>query len=143
MCKKSFLFLFVLFFLSAAQAQEYRITEAELTQLEAISNNWEKNRQTLSSQVQSLKARLQQAEKLSKTLTEQLQVEQATLNDLRQSYSAYEKEVAQLKETLSTEKLQHQRTRVQRNKLLLALIGGSVLILGFIVLKFIVRLKLF
>ena len=133
----------MLFFLSAAQAQEYRITEAELTQLEAISNNWEKNRQTLSSQVQSLKARLQQAEKLSKTLTEQLQVEQATLNDLRQSYSAYEKEVAQLKETLSTEKLQHQRTRVQRNKLLLALIGGSVLILGFIVLKFIVRLKLF
>lgn len=133
----------MLFFLSAVQAQEYRITEAELTQLEAISKNWEKNKQTLSSQIQSLKAKLQQAESLSKTLNEQLQTERATLSSLRQSYSAYEKEVVQLKEALSAEKLQHQRTRAQRNKLLFILIGGSVLVIGFIVLKFIVRLKLF
>ena len=133
----------MLFFLSAVQAQEYRITEAELTQLEAISKNWEKNKQTLSSQIQSLKAKLQQAESLSKTLNEQLQTERATLSSLRQSYSAYEKEVVQLKEALSAEKLQHQRTRVQRNKLLFILIGGSVLVIGFIVLKFVVRHKLF
>lgn len=133
----------MLFFSSAVQAQEYRITEAELTLLEVISKNWEKNKQTLSSQVQSLKAKLQQAESLSKTLNEQLQTERATLSSLRQSYSAYEKDVAQLKEALSAEKLQHQRTKAQRNKLLFILIGGSVLGIGFIVLKFIVRLKLF
>ena len=133
----------MLFFLSAVQAQNYQITEAELTQLETISKNWEKNKQTLSLQIQSLRVKLQQAESLSKTLNEQLQTERATLSSLRQSYSAYEKEVVQLKETLSAEKLQHQRTKAQRNKLLFILIGGSVLILGFIVLKFIVRLKLF
>jgi len=143
LCKKLFLFLFVLFFSLAVQAQEYRITEAELTQLEAISKNWEKSKQTLLSQIQSLKAKLQQAESLSKTLNEQLQTERATLSSLRQSYSAYEREVAQLKEALSAEKLQHRKTREQRNKLLFILIGGSVLVIGFIVLKFIVRLKLF
>ena len=125
------------------QAQEYRITEAELTQLEAISKNWEKNKQTLLSQIQSLKAKLQQAESLSKTLNEQLQTERATLSSLRQSYSAYEKEAAQLKDALSTERLQHQKTKAQRNKLLLILIGGVLLIVGFIALKFVVRLKLF
>ena len=143
MCKKLFLFLFVLFFSSAVQAQNYQITEAELTQLEAISKNWEKNKQTLSSQIQSLKAKLRQAESLSKTLNEQLQTERATLSSLRQSYSAYEKEVARLREALATEKLQHQKTISQRNKLLFALIGEALLIVGFIVLKFIVRLKLF
>ena len=144
MCKKLFLFLLALFFLSAAlQAEtQYTITEAELTQLEAISRNWEKNRQTLSLQIQSLKVKLQQAESLSKTLNEQLQTERATLSSLRQSYSAYEKEAAQLKDALSTERLQHRKTREQRNKLLLALIGEALLIVGFIVLKFIVRLKL-
>ena len=125
------------------QAQNYQITEAELTQLEAISKNWEKNKQTLSSQIQSLKAKLRQAESLSKTLNEQLQTERATLSSLWQSYSAYEKEVARLREALATEKLQHQKTISQRNKLLFALIGEALLIVGFIVLKFIVRLKLF
>ena len=96
-------------FPAAAQGQEHVITEAELTQLENISENLRISRQNLQSQANALTERLRAQERKAKTLTEklqkaesiakdlssQLQTERATLKALRQSYNAYEQEVTQ------------------------------------------------
>ena len=155
---KKILFLFCVFVcLSAAQAQEYRITEAELERLENISTALEarslsllqqvqeltSSSRRLESKAQSLERKLQEAQAISKNLNELLQAERTTSQSLSASLIESEKEAAQLKEALSAEKLQHRKTRAQRNKLLLILIGEALLIVGFIVLKFIVRLKPF
>ena len=137
--KKLFLFLFVLFFLSVVQAQEYRITETELTQLESILTNWERNKQSLQSQVRNLKTELSEARMLSENLNAQLRTERETSQLLRQSYSKYEKEVAQTQAELNTEKLLHKKTKSQRNTLLIILIGEAVLFVTFVVLKIVIK----
>ena len=147
----------MLFFSSAVQAQNYQITETELERLESISTALEAHNRSLLQQVQELtssskrleskaqvlRQKLQEAQTTSKSLNELLQAERTTSQSLSASLSAYEKEAAQLKDALSTERLQHQKMKAQRNKLLFILIGETLLIVGFIVLKFIVRLKLF
>ena len=137
--KKSFLFLLVLFFLSVVQAQEYRITETELTQLESILTNWERNKQSLQSQVRNLKTELSEARMLSENLNAQLRTERETSQLLRQSYSKYEKEAAQTQAELNTEKLLHKKTKSQRNTLLIILIGEAVLFVAFVVLKIVIK----
>ena len=137
--KKLFLFLLVLFFLSVVQAQEYRITETELTQLESILTNWERNKQSLQSQVRNLKTELSEARMLSENLNAQLRTEQETSQLLRQSYSKYEKEAAQTQAELNTEKLLHKKTKSQRNTLLIILIGEAVLFVAFVVLKIVIK----
>lgn len=141
--KKSLLFLlvlsFMLAFLPAVQAQEYRITETELTQLESILTNWEHNKQSLQLQVQKLKTELSEAHSLSESLNKQLRTERETSNALRQSYSKYEKEAAQTQAELNTEKLLHKKTKSQRNTLLIILIGEAVLFVAFVVLKIVIK----
>lgn len=137
--KKLFLFLLVLFFLSVVQAQEYRITETELTQLESILTNWEHNKQSLQLQVRNLKTELSEARMLSENLNAQLRTERGTSQLLRQSYSKYEKEAAQTQAELNTEKLLHKKTKSQRNTLLIVLIGEAVLFVAFVVLKIVIK----
>ena len=113
--KRSFL-LFVLFafrfflFPAAAQEPEYVITEAELIQLESISEHLQMSRQNLLLQANdlterlkaqglkasSLAANLQQAESTANSLNDQLQTERKILKTLRQSYNKFEQEAASL-----------------------------------------------
>ncbi len=137
--KKLFLFLLVLFFLSVVQAQEYRITETELTQLESILTNWERNKQSLQSQVRNLKTELSEARMLSENLNAQLRTERETSNALRQSFDAYAKKATQIQASLEAEKLTHQKTKNQRNTLLIILIGEAVLFVAFVVLKIVIK----
>ena len=139
MCKKVLLLFCALACLSAAAQTQYTITEAELVQLESISENWERNKQSLQLQVRNLKTELSEAENLSKTLNEQLQAEQTTLNDLRQSFDAYEKETAQIQANLEAEKLAHQKTKNQRNVLFFMLASIALAAVGTVAVKVLIR----
>ena len=141
--KRNFLFLFFVFcffvFPLAAQEAEYTITEAELIRLEKISESWETNRRNQQLQVQSLKERLTEALNLSEALKSQLQTEQETLKNLRQSYNEYENGVNMELEakTRQIEKLKKQGYRLKLALVILSCVLG-LLILGstvFLILK--------
>lgn len=99
--------------LAAQQGPEYMITASELEQLESISVNLQISTQNLllqasdlttrlkaqEQQAKTLAASLQQAENTASSLRSQLQTERKTLKALRQSYNAYEIEVAQHRAT--------------------------------------------
>ena len=138
-----FVFCFLVFPL-AAQETEYTITETELTRLEKISENWETNRRNLLLQVQSLKTRLTEALTKSETLNRQLQTEQETLKNLRQSYNEYEDGVSLEREakTKQIEKLEKQGYRLKLALVVLSCILGFLILgsIGFLILK--MKLKL-
>lgn len=144
--KKVFLFfLFVFCFLVfplAAQEAEYTITETELTRLEKISESWETNRRNQQLQVQSLKAKLNEALTKSEALKSQLQTERESLKSLRQSYAEYEEGVSLEREakTKQIEKLEKQEYRLKLALVVLSCILG-LLILGSTVF-FILKMKL-
>lgn len=141
MCRKVLLLLCVLVCVSAAQAQEYRITEAELLQLENISENWDRNKQSLQSQVRNLKTELNEAHSSSESLNAQLRTERITSQNLSASLTAYEKEAARVQTELNNEKLKRQKNINQRNVCLAAAILQALVIIGFIALKIIIWLK--
>ena len=129
----------MLFFLSVVQAQEHRITETELTQLESISENWERNKQSLQLQVRNLKTELSEARKLSENLNEQLRTERETSNALRQSFDAYANEAARIRQALDAEKLAHAKTKNQRNGLFFVLVFIVLAIVGTFAVKLLIR----
>lgn len=146
--KRFFLFLLFVFcflvFPLAAQEAEYIITETELIRLEKISENWETNRRNLLLQVQSLKTRLTEALTKSETLNRQLQTEQETLKNLRQSYNEYEDGVSLEREakTKQIEKLEKQGYRLKLALVILSCVLGLLILgsIGFLILK--MKLKL-
>ena len=145
MKRSFFVFLFVFCFLVfPVAAQEYTITEMELTRLEKISESWETNRHNQQLQIQSLKERLTEALNLSENLTSSLKEEQETLKNLRQSYSEYENGVnmeLELK-TRQIEKLKKQGYRLKLALVILSCILALLILgsIGFFILK--IKLKL-
>nr|DAU50282.1 MAG TPA: SECRETED 45 KDA PROTEIN CYCLE, PEPTIDOGLYCAN, CHAP, CELL [Caudoviricetes sp.] len=144
--KRSFLFLLFVFsflvFPLVAQEEGFTITEAELTRLERISESWEMNRRNQQLQIQSLKAKLNEALTKSEALKSQLQTERETLKNLRQSYAEYENGVnmeLELK-TIQIEKLKKQGYRLKLALVIVSCILG-LLILGSTVF-FILKMKL-
>ena len=141
--KRNFLFLFFVFcffvFPLAAQEAEYTITETELIRLEKISESWETNRRNQQLQVQSLKERLTEALNLSEALKSQLQTEQETLKNLRQSYNEYENGVNMELEakTRQIEKLKKQGYRLKLSLVIVSCILGFLILGGamFLILK--------
>ena len=128
----------------AAQERLYTVTETELMQLENISKNLRISRQKLQSQASSLTERLRVQESKAKTLTEklqqaestanslnsQLQTERESLKDLRQSYTAYEKEAARqiAEKQMEIDKKKHKiRTLTVTVITLLTVLSGFVL----------------
>lgn len=147
MKKSFFVFLFVFCFLVfplAAQEAEYTITETELTRLEKISESWETNRRNQQLQIQSLKARLNEALTKSEALKSQLQTERETLKSLRQSYAEYENGVSMELELKAKqiEKLKKQGYRLKLALVVLSCILGLLILGGamFLILK--MKLKL-
>ena len=145
MKRSFFVFLFVFCFLAfplAAQEAEYTITETELTRLEKISESWETNRRNQQLQVQSLKAKLNEALTKSEALKSQLQTERETLKNLRQSYAEYENGVNM---ELELKAIQIEKLKKQGYRLKLSLVIVSC-ILGFLILGcamfFILKMKL-
>ena len=124
---------------SAAAQTRYTITEAELLQLESISENWELNKQSLQSQVRNLKTELNEARKLSENLNAQLRTERETSNTLRQSFDAYAKEAAQIQANLEAEKLAHAKTKNQRNILFFTLVFIVIATCGTVAVKVLIR----
>ena len=124
---------------SAAAQTRYTITEAELTQLESISENWQRNKQSLQSQVRNLKTELNEARKLSESLNAQLRTERETSNALRQSFDAYAKEAARIQQALEAEKLTHQKTKNQRNVLFFTLVFIVLAAVGTVAVKVLMR----
>ena len=139
LCKKLLLLLCVLICVSAAAQTQYVITEAELTELESISENWERNKQSLQLQVRNLKTELSEARKLSENLNAQLRTERETSNALRQSFDAYAKEAAQIQANLEAEKLAHQKTKNQRNALIFILVFIALAAAAFIAVKILIK----
>mgnify|MGYP000887372230 CR=1 FL=1 len=141
--KRNFLFLFFVFcffvFPLAAQEAEYTITETELIRLEKISESWETNRRNQQLQVQSLKERLTEALNLSEALKSQLQTEQETLKNLRQSYNEYENGVSMELElkAIQIEKLKKQGYRLKLSLVIVSCILGFLILGGamFLILK--------
>lgn len=145
MKRSFFVFLFVFCFLVfplVAQETEYTITEAELIQLEKISESWETNRRNQQLQAQNLKTRLTEALTKSEALKNQLQTERETLKSLRQSYAEYENGVNM---ELETKAIQIEKLEKQGYRLKLSLVIVSC-ILGFLILGcamfFILKMKL-
>lgn len=144
--KRSFfvlLFVFCFFVCPVvAQETEYTITEAELIQLEKISESWETNRRNQQLQAQNLKTRLTEALTKSEALKNQLQTERETLKSLRQSYAEYENGVNM---ELETKAIQIEKLEKQGYRLKLSLVIVSC-ILGFLILGcamfFILKMKL-
>ena len=102
-----FLFVALVLFLQAAQATEYILTETQLQKLEAICQNYKENNAKLQSQVnalqketQSLKENstkaLQKLKSESETLTNQLETERTSTQNLNDSLTKYEASNAQL-----------------------------------------------
>ena len=126
----------------AAQGQEYVITEAELTQLEIISENLARDRQNLLLQAnglterlraqekkaKSLAASLQEAESTANTLNSQLQTERASLKALRQSYNAYEKEMA---DTIAKQQatIAKQKDTLHRRMIAIIILSGLLILI--------------
>ena len=140
MKRSFFVFLFVFCFLVfPVAAQEYTITETELTRLEKISESWETNRRNQQLQVQSLKTRLTEALTKSEALKNQLQTERETLKSLRQSYAEYENGVNMELEakTRQIEKLKRQGYRLKLALVVLSCILGFLILGGvaFLVVK--------
>lgn len=145
--KKSFLFLCLFVFcfsVLAAQEAEYTITETELTRLEKISESWETSRRNQQLQVQSLKTRLNEALTRSETLKSQLQTEQETLKNLRQSYNEYEDGVSLEREakTKQIEKLEKQEYRLKLSLVIVSCILGFLILGGTVFLILKMKLKL-
>lgn len=157
--RKSVLFLLSVFcfflFPVAAQGPEYVITEAELIQLESISENLRVSRQNLLSQAnalterlqaQELKAsslteKLQQAEQTANSLNSQLQTERQTLKALRQSYNKSEQEAA---ETIAEKQalIDEQKDKLHRRTITIIILSAVLLIIGVITgMKYAVKLK--
>ena len=132
--KRSFLFLLFVFcflvFPVAAQEAEYTITETELIRLEKISESWETSRHNQQLQVQSLKAKLNEALTKSEALKNQLQTERETLKILRQSYAEYENGV-NMELELKTKQIEKLKKTGYRLKLSLVIVSC---ILGFLIL---------
>lgn len=146
--KKVFLFLLFVFcflvFPLAAQEAEYTIMETELTRLEKISENWETNRRNQQLQVQSLKAKLNEALTKSEALKSQLKTERETLKNLRQSYAEYENGVS-IELDLKTKQIEKLKKQGYRLKLALVVLSCILALLilgsiGFFILK--IKLKL-
>ena len=141
MYKKLLLLFCVFVCVSAALPAEtqYTITEAELTQLENISENWDRNKQSLQSQVRNLKTELSEARMLSENLNAQLRTERETSNALRQSFDAYAKKATQIQASLEAEKLTHQKTKNQRNILFFTLVFIVLAAVGTVAVKVLIR----
>ena len=142
-------------FPAAAQGQEYVITEAELTQLENISENLRISRQNLQSQANALTERLRAQERKAKTLTEklqkaestakdlssQLQTERATLKALRQSYNAYEKESAQHIAEMQAV-IDKQKNKLHRKMITIIILSGILIMIGLVIgMKYFLKFK--
>ena len=145
--KRGFLFLCLFVFcfsVLAAQEAEYTITETELIRLEKISESWETSRRNQQLQVQSLKTRLTEALTRSEALKSQLQTEQETLKNLRQSYAEYEDGVSLEREakTKQIEKLEKQGYRLKLALVVLSCILGLLILGGTVFLILKIKLKL-
>ena len=143
--KKFLLFAFVLFclvFPLVAQVEEYTITEVELSRLEKISENLERDKRNQQLQVQSLKTRLTEALNKSESLNSQLQTEREVLRSLRQSYAEYEKELS-IKIQEYKNSIDQLKTKLHRIKLALVIVSClfAFLILTTIMF-FILKMKL-
>ena len=159
--KRSFL-LFVLFafrfflFPAAAQEPEYVITEAELIQLESISEHLQMSRQNLLLQANDLTERLKAQERKAKSLTEklqkventandlrnQLQTEQATLKNLRISYNKSEQEAA---ETIAEKQalIDEQKDKLHRRMITIIILSSIIsMVIIAIVVKWFIKGKL-
>ncbi|MGI5102818.1 hypothetical protein [Treponema vincentii] len=155
--KRDGLFLLSVFcfflFPAAAQGPEYVITEAELIQLEKISEHLASSRQnlllqanTLTERLQaqerkasSLTEKLQQAENKANTLNSQLQTERDTLKNLRTSYNKSEQEAA---ETIAKKQALIDEKKDTIHRLTITVIMLSTALVGAIVFA-IVKLKRF
>ena len=157
--RKSALFLLSVFcfllFPAAAQGPEYVITEAELTQLEKISENLRVSRQNLLSQASSLTERLrvqeskaktlteklQQAESKAKTLNSQLQTERESLTSLTESYNKYVKDTS---ETIAEKQalIDEQKDKLHRRMITIIVLSAALIIIGFATgIKYLVKFK--
>lgn len=113
--KRFLLILFVLALLSAlfsqlAQAQEYKVTEYQLQELEAIYQNYKANNVILQSQVQSLKT---ESQTLSAQLTKEREISRALSNscaELDVKLSTEQQKMEKLNEELNAQKLNYQKT---------------------------------
>lgn len=156
--------MFLLFVLSvfcclylpaAAQGPEYVITEAELTQLEKISERLQMSRQSLQSQANGLTERLraqerkasnlamslQQAEETAKGLKTQLQTERESLKHLRQSYNKSEQEAA---ETIAEKQalIDEQKDRLHRRMITIIILSGILIMIGLVIgMKYFLKVK--
>ena len=128
-------------FPAAAQEQEYVITEAELIQLEKISENLQISRQNLLLQANALTERLKAQELKANSLNSQLQTERQTLKRLRQSYNAYEKEAArQIADQQAI--IDKQKDKLHRRTITIIILSAVLLIIGVITgMKYAVKLK--
>lgn len=98
------------FFCQLAQAQEYRVTEHQLQELEATCQSFKADNLILQSQVQKLKTE-------SKTLSEQLKKEREISRNLSNScaqldlkLSQEHQQTAELNEQLNAQKLLNQKS---------------------------------
>ena len=158
--KRSFL-LFVLFafrfflFPAAAQGPEYVITEAELIQLESISEHLQMSRQNLLLQANDLTERLQAQERKASSLTEklqqaentannlnsQLQTERQTLKTLRQSYNKFEQEAASL---IAEQQaiIDKQKDKLNRRMITIIVLAGIITMIAFAIgMKYFLKYK--
>ena len=124
---------------SLRSEQWYRVSETELSRLEAISQSWETDRQTWLSRASELKGKVQTLQQESKTLNAQLAGERETTSNLRKSFetsasaqlqkaSEYETEIASLRELKSKAEIALLKAKNQRNALFFVL---SALLLAF------------
>lgn len=93
---KNYVFCFCLLFLyvccSVAQAQEYKITELQLQQLEQNLTALEQNRQKALEQANESKERVKKLNVYAENLQEQLQTERTIVTNLEKSLTKYEDE---------------------------------------------------
>ena len=128
----------------AAQERQYTITETELTQLEIISESLARDRLNLQLQASSLTERLKAQERQAKTLAvslqevdqkakalnSQLQMERASLKDLRTSYDKSEQEAA---ETIAEKQalIDEQKDKLHRRMIVIITLSGALALMIF------------
>ena len=128
----------------AAQERQYTITETELTQLEIISESLARDRLNLQLQANSLTERLKAQERQAKTLAvslqevdqkakalnSQLQMERASLKDLRTSYDKSEQEAA---ETIAEKQalIDEQKDKLHRRMIVIITLSGALALMIF------------
>ena len=142
----------------AAQERQYTITETELTQLEIISESLARDRLNLQLQANSLTERLKAQERQAKVLAErlraqerqaktlavslqevdqkakalnrQLQMERASLKDLRTSYNKSEQEAAA---TIAEKQalIDEQKDKLHRRMIVIITLSGALALMIF------------